>query len=165
VKVFKLDSRFISLYFCVTFNQIFLWFIYSAHFSSVRMYVNLPFFVLFLPAGRNLTQPGYEIFSQFFHDCPDVFSLPISRSVLQRERIHPSLNDFTTRYPEVPSLQRTYGCVCHKDSAAKTGLRIKGHEDWRLQGWNVLGFYVKSNIQRPVRVKPLGSIVSKLSVF
>ena len=108
MKAFKLDSRFISLYFCVTFNQIFLWFIYSAHFSSVRMYVNLPFFVLFLPAGRNLTQPGYEIFSQFFHDCPDVFSLPISRSVLQRERIHPSLNDFTTRYPEVPSLQRTY---------------------------------------------------------
>lgn len=72
-----------------------------AHFSSVRMCASFPFFVLFLPAGRNLAQPGYEIFSQFFHNRPDVFSLPISRGALQEgkgERIRSFLNDFTMLY-------------------------------------------------------------------
>lgn len=135
---FKLDStRFISfvIFLRCFFNQIFLWFVYSAHFSSVRMCVNLPFFVLFLPAGRNLTRPGYEIFSQFFHDCPDVFSLPISRSVLQGERIRPSLNDFTTCYPEVLSLQRTY---LHMDAYVTRILRPKqvwGSKATRIGGY------------------------------
>lgn len=134
-----------------------------AHFSPVRMCANLPFFVLFLPAGRNLARPRYEIFSQFFHDCPDVFSLPISRGVLQGERIRPSLNDFTTRYTEAPSLQRTYIWMRMSQGSSDQNRfedqRPPGLETTRMKcTW----FYVKSGIQRPDHVKPLGPTVPEL---
>jgi len=125
------------------------------------MCANLPFFVLFFPAGCNLARPGYEIFSQFFHD-PDVSSLPISCDVLQGERIRPSLNDFATRYTEAPSLQRTYIWMCMSQEGSFGQNRFEGQRPRRLDATRVkcTWFYMKSGIQRPNYVKPLSPIVS-----
>lgn len=125
------------------------------------MCARFPFFVLFLPAGRNLAQPRYEIFSQFFHDLPDVFSLPISRGVLRGGRIRPSLNDFTMRYTEARSLQSTYIWMRMSQEGSFGQNRFEDQRPRGLEATRVkcTWFYVKSGIQRPDHVKPLGPTI------
>lgn len=59
-------------------------------FPSLSSARSLLFLVLLLPASRNLARVGYEIFSQFFLDPSDAFSLPIF-SVLWEEKDPPSV--------------------------------------------------------------------------
>lgn len=148
--------------------------IFYAHFSPVRMCANLPFFVLFLPASRNLARLGYEIFSQFFHDRPDVFSLPISRGVLQEERIRPSLNDFTTRYTETPSLQRTYIWMrmLQEGSFGQNRFedqRPRGLEATRVKCtwsmWNLVFKDRTRKLTRSIRTRIIGILGTQISAF
>lgn len=96
---------------------------------------------------------GYEIFSQFFLDRPTLSCFLSLYSVLQGKRIHPSLNDFTIRCTEAPSLQRI--CIrmcCKKDLLANT------FEDQRSRGLQTVQtkctlFYVNPGIQIPDHVK------------